>query len=119
MLVPTRTSIKQELWPAEGPVAVTITYIQSLGIDHQMQQLIILVSSIHMQIPCQNLQNATICQEDFFLSGGLCKPKCSTWLMYSQTAEIASLVIIGTATVIGILTTVVIIILSFVQFKSL
>lgn len=48
-----------------------------------------------------------------------CKPECSTWIMFSRTAETASLVVIGAATVVGILTTTVIILLSFVRFRNM
>jgi hypothetical protein len=63
-----------------------------------------------------------ICQENFFpdpATGGFCKPKCSQWVMYQQPAETISLAIIGIATVIGIVTTIVMVILSFVHFTSM
>ena len=61
-----------------------------------------------------------VCSEDFFLNDdAFCRPKCQSWLMFSRTAETASLAIIGSATVIGILTTVVIIILSFVHYRKM
>ena len=89
---------------------------------------------IILQDSCQNLSlvqsgvnvndtTSLVCQKDFFLEnvgGNLqCKPSCSSWLMYSQSAETASLVIIGTASVVGILTTVVIVILAFVRFNNM
>ena len=90
-------------------------------------QVYYLIELFYVQTPSDQKMNVnstgSVCQENFFadpdVNGGLCKPKCSTWLMYTRTTEIASLVVIGTATVIGILTTVVIIILSFVQFRSM
>ena len=79
-----------------------------------------------MQIPSDvqkvnNSGTSLICQEDFFYDpeSDSCRPECSKWLMYTRSAEIASLVVTGIATVIGILTTIVIIILSFVKFKSM
>ena len=69
-----------------------------------------------------NDNTTSVCPNDFFadpMNGGECKPQCSSWMTYSQTLEIATYVIIGSTTVIGILTTAVIIILSFVHFKSM
>ena len=63
-----------------------------------------------------------VCREDFFLDpsdGGSCKPNCNSWLMFSQSAKTVSTVIIGISTVIGILTTVVMIVLSFVRFRNM
>ena len=63
-----------------------------------------------------------VCRENFFpdpASGGFCKPKCSQWLMYLQPAETISLAIIGIATVVGIVTTIVMVIVSFVHFTSM
>ena len=68
----------------------------------------------------------SVCKQEFFSdtandsqSPGQCKPKCSSWLTFSQSSELASKVVIGLSTVIGMLTTIMIIILSFVCFKNM
>ena len=69
-----------------------------------------------------NDNTTSVCPKDFFvdpISDGQCKPQCSSWMTYSQPLETASYVIIGLTTVIGILTTAVVIVLSFVRFKSM
>ena len=66
--------------------------------------------------------STSVCPEDFaadLMSSGECKPQCSSWMTYSRPLELASYVTIGSTTVIGILTTAVIIILSFVHFKNM
>ena len=70
----------------------------------------------------QNANDSTtlFCTEDFFINdAGDCKPNCNSWTMYSKTVETAALVIVGTSLVIGILTTIVIIILSFTSYKTM
>ena len=65
--------------------------------------------------------STSVCPEDFFpdpVSSGECKPQCSSWIMYSRPLELVTYVAIGSTTVIGILTTAVIIVLSFVHFKN-
>ena len=66
------------------------------------------------------------CRESFFPAsatggdgGRLCKPKCSQWVMYDQPTETVSLAIIGTSTVVGIVTTIVVVILSCIHFRSM
>ena len=69
-----------------------------------------------------NGNTTSVCPKDFFAdpkSGGECKPQCSSWITYSQPLEMAAYVIIGSTTVIGILTTAVIIVLSFLCFKNM
>ena len=81
-----------------------------------------------IQSSCQNLldnvstsESVRVCREDFFPDpvSGHCKPRCSSWLMFDQPTEIASLAVIGISTVVGILTTVVIITVSCIHFKSM
>ena len=89
------------------------------------------------QLPCQTPQNASdlrsvtgiednkadflnlVCRENFFLEDGICKPNCNTWLMFQPSTEKASLAVIGICAVVGILTTVIIIILSFVRYRDM
>lgn len=70
--------------------------------------------------------NTSVCSKDFFSDQGngtqsseYCKPKCSSWLMFSQSVELTNQVIIGLTTIIGILSTIVIIFLSCAYFKSM
>ena len=70
----------------------------------------------------RNITLTSVCPEDFFadpMSDGQCKPQCSSWMMYSQPLEMVTYVMIGSTTVIGILTTAIIIILSFVYYRTM
>lgn len=77
------------------------------------------------QMSCQYLLDGAtdvVCREDFFhdpADGGQCRPKCSSWSMFSKTAQLTSTTIIGMATVIGILTTGIVIVLSCVRFRRM
>ena len=65
---------------------------------------------------------SSVCPKDFFadpISDGQCKPQCNSWMMYSQPLEMVTYVLIGSTTVIGMLTTAIIVILSFVHYKSM
>ena len=68
-----------------------------------------------------NITGGLICQENFFVDpvSGLCKPSCSSWLMFNRFDTIVSRVFIGISTVIGILTTIVIVILSFARYRNM
>ena len=68
-----------------------------------------------------NITGVLICQENFFFDpiSSVCKPSCSSWLMFSRSDTIVSRVFIGISTAIGILTTVVIIILSFARYRNM
>ena len=65
----------------------------------------------------------SVCSEGFFAdsAGGevVCRPSCSSWKQFSSSVETASVVIIGAATVVGILTTALVIILSLTCFKRM
>ena len=64
--------------------------------------------------------NTLFCTEDFFINDASdCKPKCSSWTMYKKSAETVLLVIVGINTIAGILTTIVIVMLSFTYFRNM
>ena len=58
----------------------------------------------HLQIVNANDTTFMLfCTEDFFINDiGDCKPKCSSWIMYSKPVDKAALIIFGTSMVIGI-----------------
>ena len=67
---------------------------------------------------CQNNETninstALVCDDGFYRDGDLCLPSCHVWRTFHQSEETTSLAFIGTATIIGIITTIVIITLSF------
>jgi hypothetical protein len=62
---------------------------------------------------------SAVCSDDFFLNGDLCRPKCSSWTMFSQSAETASVSVIGISTVIGIISTIIITTLSLVRVRNM
>lgn len=77
---------------------------------------------MHVIFPIQNAiandSTTLFCTEDFFIDDvGDCNPSCSSWTMHSKPVEKAALIIVGISQVIGILSTIVIIILSFTSFK--
>ena len=61
-----------------------------------------------------------LCSEDFFLNDdGDCKPNCNHWTMNDKPVDTALRVILGTSIAIGIMTTIVIITVSFVSFRKM
>ena len=62
---------------------------------------------------------SVVCIDDFFLEEDTCRPSCSSWTMFSQSAEMASISVIGISTVAGIISTIIIITLSLVRVRNM
>ena len=62
-----------------------------------------------------------ICNEDFFPDNNIseCRPNCETWNLYSGISETLTFVVIGLSTAVGLITTVVILILSLTKFRNM
>ena len=61
------------------------------------------------------------CREDFFHEEGseICVPSCYTWKEYSQTETVAIDVIVLSSVIVGFISGLLVLILSFIRFKRM
>ena len=107
-----------------GPQVIILTQIAIVTTTFQDTIIYILYYSflsLFQNLTCQGdkVNVSIVCDDDFFLKGDVCRPRCSSWVMFSWSAETVSLSVIGVSTLIGILSTIIVIILSLVLFRNM
>ena len=61
----------------------------------------------------------TTCQVDFFSDGGVCKPECGRWSIYSDELATAITVLVFLSTTVGIIGGMAVFILSLIRYKKM
>jgi hypothetical protein len=61
----------------------------------------------------------TTCQVDFFFDGGVCKPECGKWSIYSNEQVTATSVLVFISTTVGIISGTAVFILALIRYKSM
>ena len=61
----------------------------------------------------------TTCQVDFFSDGGVCKPECGRWSIYSSELATAISVLVFISTAVGIISGTAVFIFSIIRYKKM